>query len=131
MKQTFDLDSIIYGVLKSSTSLVAEISGGIYPGQRPESSDKEDIVINSIDLSQQYAPQIGTSNVNIHVADKLFKIGGKDMKIANRERLKTISGLVLSALRGAKITGLKFVVTNQNTIRESEISQHFVNLRIE
>lgn len=131
MKQTYDTDSILYGILKGSSELTSALSGGIYAGQRPDNSVKEDVTVNTITLSQEYEPQIGTSNVNIHVPDKLQTIGNVQMKIEDRARLKLLSGYVLAALRSAKVTGLIFTVSSQNTIREADISQHFVNLRID
>lgn len=132
MKQTFDTDNYLFGVLKASTALTSAITGGIYVmGERPDNSDKEDVVISTIDITQESAPQLGTSNVNIHVADIDVKISGIAQKKANRARLKELTTLVLEVLTAAKITGLQYWVTNQNTIKEDGMYQHFVNLRIE
>ena len=130
MKQTFDTDSILFGLLKGSSELTTAITGGVYAGQRPDNSELEDIVVNTIDLTQEYHPQIGTSNINIHVADKMQTVSGVQMKLADRARLKELSAIVLSVIRSAKFTGLKIIVSNQNTIREADINQHFVNIRI-
>ena len=73
MKTTFDTDSILYNILLNSP-LKNAISGGFYLGEdRPDDSEEEDVVINSIVLSQDYHPQIGTSNVNIYAPDKKVK----------------------------------------------------------
>ena len=130
MKQTFDTDSILFGLLKNDPTIVAAISGGIYAGQRPLNSEKEDIVINTITISQDYHPQIGTSNVNIHVPDMTVKIDGVDQQVEDRNRLKTISQLVLAKLRTANIQGLKYLVESQTILNEPEIRQHFSNIRI-
>ena len=77
MKTTFDTDSILFRLLNGSP-LKTEINGGIYCGDdRPENSELEDVCINSIDLTQDYLPQLGTSNVNIYVSDTTKKIAGK------------------------------------------------------
>lgn len=130
MKQTFDTDTVIYKVLKASSELTTALSGGIYAGQRPDGSVKEDVVVSTIDLTQEYFPQIGTSNINIHVPDKSQKIGGVQMKIEDRERLRLLAGHVLSAIRSANVPGLRMIVSNMNTINESDLQQHFVNIRI-
>jgi len=130
MVQTFDTDSYLYGILKNATSVTSVINGSVYAGQRPLNSTLEDITINTIALTQEFEPQIGTSNVNIHVSDQSITIGGVAQKVANRTRLKLISGLVLEAIRSAKITGVGVVIENQTTIQESETSQHYVNIRI-
>src|ERR1035437_9722207 len=122
MKQTFDTDDILYGVLKASTSLVAALTGSIYTmGERPDGSEKEDVVVNTITLTQETLPQLGTSNVNIHVPDMDVKISGKLQKKANRARLRALTTLVLSVLTSAKILGLSYRVTTQTTIAETEL----------
>jgi hypothetical protein len=132
MKQTFDTDNYLYGVLKASTSLVTLITGGIYVmGERPDNSELEDIVINTITLTQDSTPQRGVSNVNIHVADIDVTVRGTKQKKANRKRMQDLTTAVLAVLTAAKITGLNYWVTNQSTIKEVDVSQHFVNLRIE
>ena len=130
MKQTYDTDSILFTLLNGSTELKAAISGGIYAGKRPDNSEKEDIVVNTIALTQDNPPQIGTSNINIHVADKMVTIGGTQQKVENRERLKAISALVLGTVRSSLVSGLKIAVEAQSTIQEAAISQHYVNIRI-
>ena len=130
MKQTFDTDSILYGLLFNSPIKNA-ISGNIYVGDdRPDDSNDEDIVINSIDLSQDYHPQIGTSNVNIYVADIDVKIGGKQQIKSNRARLKTLSEKAMEVLRNAKVPGLMFTIENQTILAEPSVKQHFSNIRI-
>jgi len=130
MKQTFDTDSILFGILKGNTELEGVISGGIYIRQRPDNSIKEDIVVNTIDLTQEYAPQIGTSNINIHCLDMPVIIEGTQQKKANLARLRSISELVLGIVRAVKIDGLTFTPSNQTLIQEAEINQHYVNIRI-
>lgn len=130
MKTTFDTDSILYKILKNAPEVVSAINGGIYKGDRPDDSEKEDITINTIDLTVEDLPQIGTSNVNIHVPDMTVNIGGTMQRKANDERLKQITTLVLDALRSANIPDLELIVTNQVKIREQSINQHFTNIRI-
>ena len=130
MKQTYDTDSILYVILKESTSITSVITGGVYPGSRPDNSIKEDVVVNTIALTQDSLPQIGTSNVNIHVADVTVTIDSVQQKVENRSRLKALTALVLDALRDATITGLAIVVETQTTIEEADVSQHYVNIRI-
>jgi hypothetical protein len=132
MKQTFDTDTYLFGILSKKSEITTALTGGVYKGDdgRPDNSEKEDIVVNTINLSQEYAPQVGTSNVNIHVPDVSVSIGGKQQKKANTARLKELSELVLDTLRNAVIPGVSCMIENQTVIQESQISQHFVNIRI-
>lgn len=132
MKLTIDTDTLLFKVLKANAALTATLTGGIYTGDdgRPDNSQKEDVVVNTIDLTQESLPQLGASNVNIHVPDMTVSIGGIQQKKTNRARLKELSELVLGSLRTAKIEGLALVVTNQVTLSEPEINQHYVNIRI-
>jgi hypothetical protein len=131
MKTTFDTDSILYGILFHSPVKNA-INGGIYVGDdRPEDSMKEDIVVNSVDLTQDCLPQTGTSNVNIYVPDANVNIGGKQQLQANRIRLKTLSEKTMDVLRGAKVAGVKLIPANQTILAETSVKQHYVNIRID
>lgn len=130
MKQTFDTDAILYGILEGTPEITSAISGGVYVSQRPMNSDKEDVVVNTIDLTQNDEPQIGTSNINIHVPDMPVKISGKQQKVADSDRMKAISALVLDAIRTANVPGLLMEVQFQTVIQEAETEQHYVNIRI-
>lgn len=131
MKTTFDTDAILFSLLRDS-SVKAAISGGIYVGDdRPDDSKEEDIVVNSIDLTQDYMPQIGTSNVNIYVSDSPRRINGKQQLQANRTRLRALSAMVTEVLRGANVTGLKLIPGSQTILAEPSVKQHFVNIRVD
>lgn len=130
MKQTYDTDSILFKLLRDSPAIATTISGGVYAGQRPDNSTMEDIVVNTIALTQDSLPQQGTSNINIHVPDKVVTIGTSQQKLEDRARLKLIAGLVLDTMRAASVSGVKIAVESQNTIREPAIHQHYVNIRI-
>lgn len=130
MKQVFDTDAILFKILKDS-SVKNVISGGIYVGDdRPDDSQDEDIVVNTIDLTQDYHPQIGTSNVNIYVPDKNVKVKNKQQVKSNRVRLKALSEKTINVLRSAKVPGLVFTIESQSTLAEPNINQHYVNIRI-
>lgn len=131
MKQTFDTNEILFQILKGSGAITSAISGVVYVDPRPLNSEKEDIVINTIALTQDSEPQIGTSNINIHVPDKTVSIGAVQQKVTDNARLKVISGLVLDAIRAAKVQGLSMVIeTQSNPLPEAEINQHYINIRI-
>lgn len=131
MKTTFDTDAILFSLLANSP-VKAAISGGIYVGDdRPDNSTLEDIVVNSIDLTQDYLPQLGTSNVNIYVTDKNKKIKGVQQLQADRIRLKALTEMVIAELKKANITGLKLILGNQTLLAEPSVKQHFVNIRID
>lgn len=129
--QTFDIDAIVYKMLNVPT-ITDVISGGIYVGEddRPNDSGKEDIVINSITLTQDYLPQLGTSNVNIYVPDKPRKINGAQQYKAHTQRLKLITKKVIEIIRSTIVTGLKISLGPQTVIAEADIKQHYVNIRL-
>ena len=131
MKATFDINSTLFQILKGSTQLNEAISGGVYVDERPDNSEKEDVIVNTIDLTQEYLPQLGSSNVNIHVKDLTVNIKGAQQSKQNTKRLKELTAQVLSVLREAKIEGIAMVVTNQNVIKEREVKQHYTNIRID
>ena len=131
MKTSFDTDAILFDLL-SKSSLNNAIGGGIYVGDtRPEDSTDEDVVVNTITLTQDYLPQIAMSNVNIYVSDTSKTIKGKKQLQANRTRLKSLSEKAMGVLRNARITGLKLIPTSQVVLAESSVKQHYVNIRID
>lgn len=130
MKTSFDINTIVFRIL-NVPSVKGAISGGIYKGDdRPDDSTDEDICINTISLTQDFLPQIATSNVNVYVADKPKTIKGESMLKADTTRLYAITSIVLSVLRAAKVPGLLFTIEAQSTLAEQSTKQHFVNIRI-
>jgi hypothetical protein len=131
MKTSFDTDTYLFELLKNAPELQAlNLTGNVYAGNRPLNSTLEDVAINTIALTQEYLPQLGTSNINIHVKDLDVKIGGVSQKMQNRARLKQILDAVLSVVRAGMIQGVGFTIENQTVIAESSINQHYVNIRI-
>lgn len=128
---SIDTDDTLFQILNASADLKAELTGGIYVlGERPDGSEKEDIVVNNLFINHTI-PQTGTSNVNIHVPDMTLTIGGKQQHKANRERLRTLTALVLEALKAANIQGLTIRITNETIIKEPNIPEHYNNIRID
>lgn len=128
---SIDTDDTLFQILNASAALKAELTGGIYVlGERPDGSEKEDIVVNNLFINHTI-PQTGTSNVNIHVPDMTLTIGGKQQHKANRERLRTLTALVLEALKAANIQGLTIRITNETIIKEPNIPEHYNNIRID
>lgn len=130
MRHTFDLETILFGILSGNSVITSSISGGIYLGSRPDNSRQEDLVINTINVTQEYLPQIATSNINIYVPDRVISINGVSQRVENRARLRLLTEATLHAIREFRISGLSVTVESQMTLQEAEISQHFTNIRI-
>ena len=128
MTTASDTAGILFELLNGKTS----INGGCYVGDdRPENSTDEDIVVNTIDLSQDTLPQIGTSNINIYTPDTSKKIKGKMQVSANRTRLKALAEEALELVRNANIDGLMIIPGNMLIMYEPNTHQHFINIRID
>ena len=128
---SIDTDDILYKLItKAVNGGVIKISGVVCPqGERPDDSDKEDIVINTITVTHD-KPQTGTSNVNIFAADKKVRIGGKEQYKCNRERLRTIGDKLTAYLDVQNVADLEFWIEHDVVIKELEVKQHYRNLRI-
>ncbi len=128
LKSPFDTDGILFGLLNGKTS----IKGGVYVGDtRPEDSDNEDIVVNTIDLEADALPQIGTSNINVYVTDTSKNINGKMQVNANRQRLNALTQEVLVIVRNAVLPGMKLIPKGSTIMYEPNTKQHFMNIRID
>lgn len=131
MIQTFDIDTELFRVMKSSSELTSAITGEIFTGERPVGSRAEDITINTPSLTQEFVPQRGYTNINIHVPDIPVIVDGRGQKHADRYRMRILANMVVGIIRAARIPGIGFVIEGQSVVPEPEISQHYINLRID
>ncbi len=128
---SIDTDDILYKLIQAAVaSGEVKISGGVFvQGERPDNSEAEDIVINTITITHE-KPQTGTSNVNIYASDKMVKIRGKEQRKADRERLRTIGDALADYLDAQNVADLEYWIESDITIKEIEVKQHYRNLRI-
>lgn len=128
---SIDTDDILYKLIQAAVaSGEVKISGGVFvQGERPDNSEAEDIVINTITVTHE-KPQTGTSNVNIYASDKKVKIRGKEQRKADRERLRTIGDALADYLDAQNVADLEYWIESDITIKEIEVKQHYRNLRI-
>lgn len=128
---SIDTDDILYKLIQAAVaSGKIKISGGVFvQGERPDDSEAEDIVINTITVTHE-KPQTGTSNVNIYASDKKVRIRGKEQRKADRERLRTIGDALVAYLDAQNVDDLEYWIESDITIKEIEVKQHYRNLRI-
>ena len=125
----FDLNTDLFVLLNNSG---ITISGGVYiEDDRPDNSQLEDVVINTIDVTLDTSPQLATSNVNIYVPDKTKNINGTNQIKSNRIRLRELTKYVIKVLKDAKFEGMKLIVMSSRTMFEPNTKQHYQNIRIE
>ena len=124
-------DDLLYRLLTADVEVNAAVQGRIYPaGQRPLNSTTVDIAINTIALDTNM-PQTGTSNVNIHVPDRKTRVNRQQQYVPDRDTLRRLTTLVVRAIEQARPTGVQLRVSNQTTIAEESIHQHYMNIRVE
>ncbi len=131
MVQTFDIDTELFRILKASSELASAITGEILTGERPVGSMVEDVTINTPSLTQEHVPQRGYTNINLHVPDITVKVEGQEQKHADRSRMRILANQVVEIIRSARVPGLGFVIVGQSVVPEPEISQHYINIRID
>lgn len=128
---SIDTDDILFKIVSEAvTSGKVVINGGVFTqGERPDDSEAEDIVINTITVTHD-KPQTGTSNVNIYAKDLKLRIKGKEQRKADRERLRTIGDALLAYLDAQNIADLEYWIESDIVIKELEVNQHYRNIRI-
>lgn len=128
---SIDTDDILYKIVAEAVSTgVVKISGIVCTqGERPDDSETEDIVINTITVTHD-KPQTGTSNVNIYASDLKVKIRGKEQRKADRERLREIGDTLVSYLDAQNIADLEFWIESDIVLQEQQVNQHYRNIRI-
>lgn len=128
---SIDTDDILFKIVSEAvTSGKVVINGGVFTqGERPDDSEAEDIVINTITVTHD-KPQTGTSNVNIYAKDLKLRIKGKEQRKADRERLQTIGNALVAYLDAQNIADLEYWIESDIVIKELEVNQHYRNIRI-
>lgn len=128
---SIDTDDILFKIVSEAvTSGKVVINGGVFTqGERPDDSEAEDIVINTITVTHD-KPQTGTSNVNIYAKDLKLRIKGKEQRKADRERLRTIGNALVAYLDAQNIADLEYWIESDIVIKELEVKQHYRNIRI-
>ena len=128
---SIDTDDILFKIVSEAvTSGKVVINGGVFTqGERPDDSEAEDIVINTITVTHD-KPQTGTSNVNIYAKDLKLRIKGKEQRKADRERLRTIGDALVAYLDAQNIADLEYWIESDIVIKELEVYQHYRNIRI-
>lgn len=128
---SIDTDDILFKIVSEAvTSGKVVINGGVFTqGERPDDSEAEDIVINTITVTHD-KPQTGTSNVNIYAKDLKLRIKGKEQRKADRERLRTIGNALVAYLDEQNIADLEYWIESDIVIKELEVNQHYRNIRI-
>lgn len=128
---SIDTDDILFKIVSEAvTSSKVVINGGVFTqGERPDDSEAEDIVINTITVTHD-KPQTGTSNVNIYAKDLKLQIKGKEQRKADRERLRTIGDALVAYLDAQNIADLEYWIESDIVIKELEVNQHYRNIRI-
>lgn len=125
MKTSYDLNIILYNILKHSPDLPC-----VYHTTRPAEDHSACILVNTIAVSQEFYPQQGTGNVNIYIPDKKVMVATGESYVPDLGRLEEVSRVVLGLLRGARVEGLSLRVESQSIIREPQVNQHLCNIRI-
>lgn len=128
---SIDTDDILFKIVSEAvTSGKVVINGGVFTqGERPDDSEAEDIVINTITVTHD-KPQTGTSNVNIYAKDLKLRIKGKEQRKADRERLRAIGDALVAYLDAQNIADLEYWIESDIVIKELEVNQHYRNIRI-
>lgn len=128
---SIDTDDILFKIVSEAVaSGKVVINGGVFTqGERPDDSEAEDIVINTITVTHD-KPQMGTSNVNIYAKDLKLRIKDKEQRKADRERLRTIGNALVAYLDAQNIADLEYWIESDIVIKELEVNQHYRNIRI-
>jgi hypothetical protein len=131
MKTVIDLVDDTYSLLDVPEVYSAMASGDIFLDSKPDGYTGECIVINSLPVTGDQL-QKAVVNVNIYAPNLKLAINGQpDNSQPNRKRLKAIADVVIPILTDAIINNTVTRVQNVTMIREPELNEHFINIRVE
>lgn len=130
MITTLEVVDWIY-LLIDQSALKNEITGVVNKQNRPQNSNKEDCVINSLGISSAQL-QEGVVNVNIYVPNiTISSAGTQDLSQPDWKRLKHLTKVAVELLNEYWADDFHFILQNQTIIKDDESDSHFVNLRLE
>lgn len=127
-RSTFDQDNILYQDLNNS-ALKNAISGGIYKYERPDNSKLEDIVINSITITNDDI-QLGVANVNIHVPALEMTIDNKPQRKPNIKRMQILAQMAVNLLKANYGATYNYWIASQTTVNVPGSNERFINFTI-
>ena len=120
-----EITKYFYKILNVS-ELTDIITGGIYRFNKPENSEKEDIVINTIFLKSGHYKDIqnGICNINCYCVN----ING----LRNISRLETIANKVIELLESYQQTNFSYEILETNSLKDlQQNSMSYINIRIQ
>lgn len=133
MKTQVEITDMIYQYLNGTdfaNPSKGGLSGAIYQLQRPEGSDKEDLVIGTLSLDMETV-QLGVFNLNLHVPNIKVKVNGREQSQPNRARMRVLSKLLQDAISELYIETCSAYITMIAEIKEPNLDEWYVNHRLE
>jgi hypothetical protein len=105
------------------------ISGFVYKDRRPAGSVKEDIVINSLPMTNDFL-QDGVFNVNCYIPMLSVKENGITQNVPNAPREEAVTQAVYPLLENIFRPQFNLTVVNHSTFEVVEEKATYVNFRI-
>lgn len=113
------------------SNILTSITGRIYLGERPQNSTLQDIVLNTLALTNEQLQQ-GVFNVNVHCPNLSVTIGDKtDNTLPDTAKLLEVGKKIISILND--YIGFDFrlsVATPGNMIRDDKDGSWYLNIRV-
>jgi hypothetical protein len=130
MMTSLDMVDVLFQVLYNSP-VRNNVSGSVYKYKRPSSSTKEDVVINSLAVTNLQL-QTAVLNVNIHVPNVVATLNGsQDNSMPNTKRLKDITNEVIPLLKNKWAQDYNFDIQQENLFEDDNGNSHYINIRLD
>lgn len=130
MKSSLEAVDLVYSSLVPG-ALKSAVSGDIYKQTRPINSNKEDVVINALPVTNQKI-QRGLVNVNIHVPNLEVQTGEKiiDRTLPNTSRLKALAAIAIGILKEKWGANGDYLLEIESERIFPDGSNHYSNIRV-
>lgn len=129
MKSSLEAVDLIYGALVPG-ALKTAITGDIYKQARPLNSEKEDVVINALPVTNQKI-QRGLVNVNIHVPNLSIPSGNViDKTLPNTARIKALAAIAIGILKEKWGANGDYLLEIESERIFPDGSNHYSNIRV-
>ncbi len=122
MKDNFDMVQDIRSLI-NVPAITSLIDGKIYPNIRPDNSQKADLVVNGLGVTNTQQ-QIGSGNINGYVP----KINQGGILVADQARLKTLGKAIVDLVDGVYKDSFRVYVEDTPEIVRDTDGSYFVNI---
>jgi hypothetical protein len=130
MKTGFTIVTLVWKLLFADATLKSMINGGIYKHKRPDGSNKQDIVVNSIAIDNDQL-QTGVANINFHCPNLSLNVTDQPTStLPNSELLETVTNRIIQIIKDHHDEEFSCDIQSHTDSEDDELKETTSNIRL-